>query len=99
MALLPLHRFSNGAVDETVDAFALSFCVLLDLGFPALLHANFDLIIMCLYIFFHGILLSFRNRHVKSSQSDLLSIYSKCICGTIYKMHNEMIKKLVKNNT
>ena len=59
MALLPLHRFSNGAVDETVDAFALSFCVLLDLGFPALFNSNFNFIIVVFHVFADSFLLSF----------------------------------------
>ena len=59
MALLPLHRFSNGTVDEPVDAFALSFCVLLDLGVRALFDSSFNFIIVVCHVCADSFLLSF----------------------------------------
>lgn len=59
MALIPHHGFSNGTVDEAIHAFALNFCVRLNLGFAAFFNPNFYFIIVVFHIFAYCFLLSF----------------------------------------
>ena len=95
MALIPLHRFSNGTVDETAKAFASRFCIILNNCLLAFGHDKINSIhIFALpFVFIACPIGHFMSLHpVKTPKSIIL--YIKAVLTKMRKLHKKSCARL-----